>query len=114
MRRMAGSAAFGFDGRVLVDPWSSRFNVTLGADGILGRADAKLMRLEGAMRIMTVAASDQSFVHAVMEGLGECSLDVRVAAIAELGLRNLEQVFIRLGLVNAVAAVAVYAGFAVG
>jgi len=114
MWRMARHAALSLDGRVLIDPWSGRFNVALGADGVLGRADAKLLRLEGAVRIMAVAACDQPFVHLVVEGLGECRLDIRMAAITELGLRNLKQVFIRLRLVNAMAAVAAYAGFAVG
>jgi hypothetical protein len=50
----------------------------------------------------------------MMEGLGKSGLDVRMAAIAELGLRHLEQVFIGLGFVNAVATIAAYAGFAVG
>jgi len=111
---MAGHAALSLDWRVLVDPRSCSLNVALGADGILGRADAKLIWLKSAVGIMAIAASDQPFVHAVMEGLGKSGFDVRMAAITELGLRHLEQVVIRLGLVNAMATVAVYACFAVG
>src|SRR5271170_7354960 len=91
MRRMTGGAALGLDWRVLIDPRTGGLDVALGADGILGRADAKLVRLERAMGIMAVAAGDQPFVHLVMEGLGKGSLDVRMTAIAKFGLRNLEQ-----------------------
>jgi hypothetical protein len=53
---MTRGAAFSLDGWVLVNERPEGIDVALGADGILGRTNTKLVRLEGAMRVMAVRA----------------------------------------------------------
>ncbi len=56
VRRMARGAALSLDGRVLVSERPEGVDVALGADRILGRTNTKLVRLEGAVRIVAVTA----------------------------------------------------------
>lgn len=56
VRRMARGAAFSLDGRVLVNEWPERLDVTLGADGILGGTSLKEVRLEGSVRVVAIRA----------------------------------------------------------
>lgn len=69
--------------------------------------------LERAVRIVTIAAVHQAFIHFVMKGLSERRFGVRVAGVAELRLRYLEQVVFALRLMYAVAAQAVDSRLAV-
>ncbi len=56
VREMARGAALSLDGRVLVNERPERIDVALGANGILGRTNTKLVRLEGAVRFVAVSA----------------------------------------------------------
>ena len=56
MRKMARGAALSFDRRVLVNEWSESLDVTLGANGILGRTSLKEVRLEGPVRVVAIRA----------------------------------------------------------
>ena len=86
MRIVARSAAFRSDWRVFIDKRACFFRVTLNADGVPGDAASQFLLLEGAMRIVTIAASHQTFIHLVMERLRKSGLDVSVAGIAKLRL----------------------------
>ena len=56
MWRVARGAALSLDGRMLVNKWSEGIDVTLGANGVLGRTRPKEVRLEGTVRVMTIRA----------------------------------------------------------
>ncbi len=56
------------------------------------------------MHVVAIAARDQAFVHLVVERHIERRLSVGVALEAECRLRNLQQLFFFLALMNAVAA----------
>jgi hypothetical protein len=111
---VAQGAALGLDGRMLVDERTGSLDVALGADSILGRANAELVRLEGPMRIMAVTAAHQAFVYLVMKWLRKGRFHVCVAGIAKLWLRYLEKTLLSRKLMHAVAAGATYLCFAVG
>lgn len=110
---MAERAALGLDGRVFVDKWAGGLDVAFGADRILGRANPQLVRLEGAMWVVAVAALQHPFIYRMMKGLSESWFYVSVAGIAELRLRNLQQACLTLRLMNTVATDAAYFRFAV-
>ena len=63
------------------------------------------------MRIVTIAAIHQSFIDLVMERLSKSGLDVSVAGIAELRLRNLQKARLASGLMNAMATRTTYVCF---
>jgi hypothetical protein len=65
---------------------------------------AQSLVLEGAMRIVTIAAAHQAFIHFVMERLRERGLHISVAGIAELRLGYLEKASLASRLMNAMAA----------
>ena len=56
VRNVARGTALSLDGRMLVNERPQGIDVALGADGILGRTNTKLVRLEGAMRVVAVRA----------------------------------------------------------
>ena len=58
VRDMAHGTALSLDGRMLVNPWPDRIDVTLGADRVLRRTQLQHLRLESAMRIVAVTALD--------------------------------------------------------
>ena len=58
MRKMAQGTALSLDGRMLVNPWPGRIDVTLGADCVLCRTLLQHLRLESAMRVVAVTALD--------------------------------------------------------
>jgi hypothetical protein len=60
--------------------------MALYADGVPGNAASQFLLLEGAMRIVTIAARHQPFIHLMMERLRKSGLHVSVAGIAELRL----------------------------
>ena len=86
MRIVARTAAFRSDWRVLINKRTCFFRMALYADGVPGDAASKLLLLEGAMRVVTIAASHQTFINFMMERLRKSGLDVSVAGIAELRL----------------------------
>ena len=90
MRRVARDAALGLDHGMLKDKWPCGLGVALGADLVLIGSRLQLLAFESAVRIMTIATSQQPFIDFVMERLGERWLHVCVAGVAEPGLRNSE------------------------
>jgi hypothetical protein len=104
VRKMARGTALCLDRRVLVDEWSECLDMALGANGVLGCTRPKEVRLEGAVRIMTVGALQQPFVDLVVERLRKSGLDVRMTLIAECRLLRPKHLRLRYKLVGAVAA----------
>lgn len=111
---MARGAALGLDGGVLVNERPGGLDVTFSTDSVLCRADAELLRLESAVRIMAVTTAHQAFVYSVVKWLRKSRFHVRVAGIAKLWLRYLEKALLRRKLMHTVAGVATYLCFAVG
>jgi hypothetical protein len=98
---------------VLINEWSHCIDVALGTNSVLGRTRLKKLWLEGAVRIVTVAALQQPLIDAVMEWLCKGRLDVGMALIAEGGLLRLEHCRLGFKLVCAVTAYATNLGLAV-
>ena len=55
---MAHGTALSLDGRMLVNPWPDRIDVTFGADRVLRCTQLQHLRLESAMRVVAVTALD--------------------------------------------------------
>lgn len=91
VRNVAGLATFHLDGIVLEDEGALLIRVTLEADGVLLCGRAHLVRLDGAVRVVTIRAVDKPFVHAMVKGHFELGLLGLVASDAELRLRSREQ-----------------------
>ena len=86
---MAKCATLGLNRRVLIDKWASNLCMALHTDGISSNAAPQLLLLERPVRIVTVTAAYQPFVHLVVKGLREGWLDIGVTGVAELWLRYL-------------------------
>jgi hypothetical protein len=110
---MARAATLSLYGRVLINEWSQRVDMAFGANGILGRTDFNEVWLEGAVRIVAVAAFDQPFVDLVVEWLHKSRLSVGMALVTEAWLRRFEHPGLAFKLVDAVAARTTKEGFAV-
>ena len=103
VRKVARGATLSLDGRMLVNERPERIDVALGANGVLGRTRPKEVRLEGAVRVMTISALQQPFVDLVVERLRKSGLGIGVALIAERRLLRLKHLRLRHKLVGAVA-----------
>ena len=99
---MAGGATFKLKRRMFIDKRTQRLNMALRADCVLIRIRLQQLVLEGPMRIVAVGANQQALIHLVVKGLGEGGFYVSVAAIAQLRLRDLEQMRFTLERVVAV------------
>jgi hypothetical protein len=108
MRIVARATTFRSDWRVLINKRTGLFRMALNTDDIPGNAASQSRCLEGTVRIVTVAAFDQAFVHLVVERLRKCGLHVSVAGIAELRLRDLEKAGVASELMNAMATQTTY------
>ena len=108
MRRMTCCATLGLDGRMLIDEWASGFGMAFHTNRIAGNAAMQLLLLECSMRVVTITATDQALVHLMVKGLRKGGLDIRVTGITELRLRYLQQMFLTLKRVDAVAACTSY------
>ena len=91
VRCVAGGAASLFDGRVFVNPWSSKIGVAFQTGGCLLRNARLQARLECVVRIVAIGALDGNITSLVVHRLGELGLDTGVALIAKCGLRRLQQ-----------------------
>ena len=76
MRRVAGDTALCLHGRVLEREGTGFVRMTGKANHVLGRRCTELMSKEATVRIMAVAAGNESLVDAVMERLGEVGFDL--------------------------------------
>ena len=104
VRRVASHTALGLDRDVFIDERPARLGVALGADRVLVGRGLQVVGLEGAVHVVAITARDQPFLHFVVERHIERWLSVGVALEAERRLRNLQQTFFFLALMNAVAA----------
>lgn len=103
MGKMAGRATLQLQRRMLVDKGTQGLRMTLRADCVLIRIRLEQLVLERAMGIMTITANQQAFIHLVVKGLGEGSLHIRVAAVAQLRLFYLQKMCVTLEGMVAVA-----------
>src|SRR5512146_3047420 len=75
VRSVTGLATFGLHRRVLEYKWTFLIAVAVEANGILSRSIAELPT--GArVNIVTVGTGNQTFIHAVPEGLVEIGFDL--------------------------------------
>src|SRR5580698_1194233 len=104
VRSVASYASLGLDRDVFIDERPARLGVALGADRVLVGRGLHVVGSEGAVHVVAITARDQAFVHLVVERHIERRLSVGVALEAKRRLRNFQQVFFFLALMNAVAA----------
>ena len=103
MRIVARTASFYSDWRMLINKRARLFRMALHTDGVPGDAASQFLLLECPVWIVTITAVHQTLVHLMVERLRESGLDVSVAGIAKLRLRNLEKVVLASGFMNAMA-----------
>src|SRR5580700_7480467 len=96
---MARLAAFHLHRLMLEHKRAPLVRVAREANCILRRGSTHLLRGYRSVRIVAVAALDQTFVHAVMKGHLELRLLLKMARIAKLGLGFYQQEFLGLGVV---------------
>ena len=108
VRRMAGRAAFRLYHIVLVNEWSRRLAVALGADRIHLRRCTQILLIERAVRIVAIGALHQAFFHFVVERHVELRFRFGVALIAKFGLCRRQKLLVIRTVVNAVAAYAAH------
>jgi hypothetical protein len=87
--------------------------MALHTHGVPGDAASQLLLLECPVWIVTIAAVHQAFVHFMVERLRKSGLDVSVAGIAKLRLRNLEKAVLASEFMNAMATQATNVGSSV-
>lgn len=114
VRKVTGSAAFKLDRRMFIDKRAGVLSVAFYADGVLIRARPEQLVLERSVGIMAIGALHQPFRNSVMKRLCKCSLDIGMAAIAELRLRRFEHVRFTFKGMHAVAAKTAYSRITVG
>src|SRR2546430_391565 len=103
MGGMAGDAALSLEGGMLPRERTGLVRMAGEANHILRGRGTQLFLHETTMLIVAIGAGDQSFIDAMMKRLGEIRLDFQMAAVTEVGLRNLQKLAIYLGRVHGVA-----------
>ena len=98
MRRVAPQASLPLDRGMFEDKRPARLRVALGADRVLVGGGPDVVVAEGAVNVVAVAALDQALIHPVMEGHVERRLHIGVALEAELRLRGLQQLRLRVSV----------------
>jgi len=83
--------------------WPGFIRVASEADLVLRGRGTKLMCKETAVRVMTIAARNQSFVHPMVDWAGEIRLYFQVAAIAKLRLCSPQKAPFNFGCVDGMA-----------
>ena len=100
MRSMATRAAFLLDGNVLKHERPHSFGMAIGADRELACCGAQLPSNKAAMRIVAIAAGNQTYIHAMPVWTIELGFLRRMTSVAQLRLLRFEQV-IGLGGIDA-------------
>jgi hypothetical protein len=88
---MTGRATLGFHRRVLKQERSLLISMALDTCGVGSRRLPGLLRLETAVRIVTIAAPHRSFQHLMVMGCGELRLNLGVATNAQLRIVRFHQ-----------------------
>ena len=104
--RMTTGATLGFDGHMLIRERALLVGVALEADGISTRQRSQLADGRRAMRVVTIAALDETFINPVVIRLRKVGFGGRMTPVAEIGLRSHQQ---RLGFPRVVRGVAIQA-----
>jgi hypothetical protein len=84
MRRVTGSAAFGFHRRMFVREWTLLISMAFDASGIGTGGQPRLFQLKAPMRVVTIAATHRAFQDFVMERHVELRFHFVVTALAKL------------------------------
>lgn len=92
MRRVARRTTFNLQRRVLERERSLLVRVALQTAGIDACCQTRLLELETTVRIVTIAALDQTFEHLVMKRAAELRLRFAVTIDAKLRLASFEHV----------------------
>src|SRR5690348_6275365 len=100
---MARNASLRLHGSMFKHERSGFIGVTSEADLILGCRSPELAGQEPAVRVVTITAADQPFIHTMVKGLGELRLYLGMAAVAEHGLRHREERTFHLGMMSRMA-----------
>ena len=100
---VARFASIHFYRRVFEDKGSLLVRVAGEADRILRRRIANLLRPHCSVHVVTIAALDQSFIHAMTEGHGKLGFLIEMAAVAKRRLRLDQQKFLRFGVMGRMA-----------
>lgn len=103
VRGVARRASLGFYRRMFKDERAVLVDVALKANRILSSRSAHLLGCCGSMRIMAIAALNESFVHTVMEWHAKLRLLLQMAGIAKLGLCLHQQEFLGFCMMGRVA-----------
>ena len=90
MRCVTGNATFRLYWSMLENKRTGFVSVTTKADLVLSRRRAQLASEEAAVRIMAIAACQQTFIDAMVDRFGELRPYFKVASVAEHWLRHLQ------------------------
>ena len=85
------------------DKWSGFVGVTSEADLVLCSRRPELASQESTMRVVTITATNEPLIHAMVKGLRELWLHFSVAAIAKHRLRHREQRAFHFGMMSGMA-----------
>ncbi len=103
MGRVTTAAAFGFHRYMLIDEWALLIGVALCTDRVSAGQGPHLLECGCAMSVMTVAALDQAFVHAMVIRLREVRLRAGMTSVAQAGLCTNEEMLRFFGVMRRVA-----------
>ena len=104
MRSMATGAAFLLDGNVLKHERPHGFGMAIGADRELACCGAQLPSNKAAMRIVAIAAGNQTYIHAMPVWTIELGFLRRMTSVAQPRLLRFEQVIGLGGMMRRMAA----------
>ena len=100
---MAGDAALRFYRDMLKRERPRFLSVTGETNLILRGCGAQLVCKKATMRIVAITAFHQTFIHPVVERLGEIWLYIKMAGVTQLRLCGDEQFLLHPGRMNGVA-----------
>ena len=103
MRCVANDTSFCLHRSMFEDKRSCLVGMAAEANLILSRSGSKLAREEAAVRIMTIAARQQTFVNPMMHRFGKLRLDFHVAAVAQHRLCTCQQRTFYFGMMRRMA-----------
>jgi len=102
VRGMASAATLGAHHGVLDGVRTGLAGVAFKTDGVARSARTDLAKIEGAVWIVAITASDQAFIHSVVDRPGEIRLDGKVAGKTKQGFGRPQERPLDGGLVDRV------------